>query len=189
VTDPHADPLLISVADADYRLSSFEDGVRFDLNVDGEAEQTAWTLAGSDDAFLVLDRNRNGRIDNAMEVFGDKTPQLPSDDPNGFRALQVFDDTLNGGNGDGRIDASDRIYASLRLWTDADHDGKSAASELVPLAGLVTAIHLDYQRNDFRDEHGHDFRYSAALDRPAGSRGAVVAWNVFFANPSETDRR
>jgi len=182
------DPLLISLADAHYPLSSHHEGVKFDLDLDGEPERTAWTLAKSDEAFLVLDRNGNGQIDDGTEVFGDRTPQLPSDDPNGFRALEVFDDTFNGGNGDGRIDAADAIYVSLKLWTDSNHDGRSAQEEMSGLEGLVTAIDLDYQRSSHYDEHGHEFRYWTNIDRPDGSQGATIAWNVFFAKPPATTR-
>lgn len=183
-TAPGEDPLVISVSSVGYQFTSYENGVKFDLDLDGEAERTAWTAAESDDAFLVLDRNFNGIIDDGSEIFGDQTPQLPSDEPNGFRALAVFDDRLNGGNEDGRIDAADQIYGSLLLWTDVNHDGKSSGRELRPLEGHVTAIHLDYQRSYSRDEFGHYFKYWAALERPAESTGATVAWNIFFVRPT-----
>ena len=57
------DPLLISTKDASYELTDTKGGVRFDLNGDGQPEQIPWT-AGRDDAFLVLDRNGNGLIDD-----------------------------------------------------------------------------------------------------------------------------
>jgi hypothetical protein len=181
---PAEDPLLISIRDTEYRLTSFAQGVSFDLNTDGHAERTAWTTFETDDAFLVLDRNFNGQIDDGMEIFGDRTPQIPSANPNGFRALALFDDSLSGGNEDGRIDANDSIFGSLMLWTDLNHNGRSEPKELRSLEGIIEAIDLSYQRSFGRDEHGHEYRYWAPVERAHGSSGAIMAWNVFFARPT-----
>ena len=88
-------PLIVDTARDGYKLTSVENGVRFDLNADGVPEQVAWTRRDSDDAFLVLDRNGNGRIDDGSELFGNHTPARPDTPeittPNGFEALKFVE--------------------------------------------------------------------------------------------------
>lgn len=66
-------PIVIDVLGNGYRLTNVAWGVSFDLRATGTAIQTAWTEAGSDDAFLVLDRNGDGQINSGAELFGDRT--------------------------------------------------------------------------------------------------------------------
>lgn len=189
-TAPGEDPLIISLADTRLSLSSLEKGVKFDLDGDGELEKTAWTAPGSDDAFLALDRNYNGRIDNGLEIFGGDTPQLPSAEPNGFRALAVFDDIQSGGNADGKIDHQDSIFTSLLLWADKNHDGQSAANEVAPLSDYISTIYLGYQRSYSVDTYGNELRYwTRVLHSNEDSTGSLEAWNVFFVAASATPSR
>ncbi len=178
-------PIIISLDDASIRLTSVEKGVVFDLDADGALGQTAWTEARSDEAFLALDRNENGRIDDGTELFGDNTPQ-PIPDPserNGFAALAVFDDSLNGGNEDGLIDPSDNIFSSLQLWVDSNHNGISEPDELMSLLdGGVVAFDLEYRQSRRTDRHGNEFRFRSTVEM---QDRVAIAWDVFFVQQEQ----
>lgn len=157
-------PIVLNLDGTGVRLSSPEEGVDFDLRPDGRKERRSWTTAESNDAWLVLDRNRNGTIDDGTELFGDSSPQPASDRPNGFVALAMFDGANEGGNADGLIDARDEIFARLRLWLDRNHDGISQASELLTLpSGAVSAISLDYKTSARQDRWGNQFTFRARV--------------------------
>jgi hypothetical protein len=92
----------------------------FDLLNTGDAVESGWISA--EDAFLALDGNRNGVIDDRSELFGGGIGE-------GFAKLAALD-----GNRDGRVDAADTRFAELSLWQDRNGNHRTDAGELSSLA-------------------------------------------------------
>ena len=181
---PPRDPLIIDLGETGIELRSLEHGVNFDLDNNGFAEKTAWI--GTEDGFLALDRNGNGSIDNGGELFGDQVILKDgSKSESGFEALAELDD-----NGDGIIDNKDSAFANLRVWIDANHNGKSDSNELKTLneTGIIS-ISLEHSEVSIVDEEtGARIAESASVT--INKNGAVSTVDIsefwFPVNSSDT---
>jgi hypothetical protein len=172
-------PIIVDAARDGYRLTSAANGVHFDVNADGAAELTAWTRRNSDEAFLAMDRNGNGRIDDGTELFGNYTPAYANRDDvtalNGFEALAFLQGSSYGNSTvDRRIDVGDAAFSRLLLWRDANHNGISEQEELTPLAAAgILAIGTDYREKKRVDRFGNEFRQKGRIAWADGTEDAV----------------
>ena len=131
-------PLILDLKGDGLNLTDVSGGVNFDLNADGKIDRTAWTKAHTDfdDAFLVLDKNGDGQINDGKELFGSQNGAV-----NGFAELAKYDD-----NNDGKIDENDEAYKKLQLWSDMNGDGKVDDGELRTLDEMgVKEIATNYE--------------------------------------------
>jgi len=181
----YASPIILDLnGDGVIRTVGLSSGVFFDHAADGFAERTGWVAPG--DGLLVWDRNANGAIDSGRELFGSET-LLPNGIKavNGFKALKAFD-----ANGDGVIDANDPVFAQLRVWLDADTNGRTAEGELLTLeeAG-VRSINVAYTNSNHVDAQGNAHRQIGSYTTNDGqTRTATDVWvqtNPTYSLPTE----
>lgn len=177
---PQCSPLLIDTEANQFRLTTARRGVLFDINADGTPEQVGWTAANSDDAWLAMDRNGNGFIDNGSELFGDVTPKFdrPSETTaNGFEALKYLESDFYGAHvPDGIIDRQDEAFWRLLLWYDRNHNGVSEPEELVPVSSTpLSALRTDYRVVE-RRRKGNTIRQVSTVEWGEGKRRIIDVW-------------
>jgi hypothetical protein len=93
------DPLVLVYSGTSAELS--DQIAPFDLDNDGKLDQLAGVKNG---AYVVLDRNRDGAVNDASELLG----ALSND---GFSDLRALDD-----DGNGFVDEGDQSYSKLYTW-------------------------------------------------------------------------
>jgi len=118
--------------------------IAFDLNVDGEIDRISYATGTS--AFLALDKNNNGRIDDGSELFGARSGD-------GFADLAAYDE-----NSDGVIDESDAVFSQLRLSSLGNREDNQDQLQLntlaeknvgaIFLANLATPINLQDDKQE-----------------------------------------
>lgn len=135
------------------------EAVRFDITGNGALDQVRWPRG--DTAFLALDRNENGLIDDGTELFGIANGYL-----NGFLDLIA----LSKPGSSGYLDATDPLWSKLVLWTDQNRDAVSQSWEIQPVSKRLRKIGLGFEyvagERDGRGEPVQHLKGWAEYDLP-----------------------
>jgi tetratricopeptide (TPR) repeat protein len=95
------------------------------FDADGSGVPKRWTWITPRAGWLVSDIRREGRIQSALQLFGNVTWWLFWN--NGYEPLRALDD-----DGDGRM--TGRELTGIAIWRDANTNGVSDAGEVRPLS-------------------------------------------------------
>jgi hypothetical protein len=120
-------PILIPLA-ADARLDELVDekaSVAFDLDGSGLKRKWAWLTPKA--GWLVYDPGKTGRVNSALQMFGNVTFWIFWKD--GYEALSALDD-----DGDGKLSGAE--LHGLAVWRDRNGNGVSEPGEAVPVEAL-----------------------------------------------------
>ena len=150
------DPLVINF---DGQAASLSDGrFEFDLDADGEMDRIPGLSSGR--AFLVLDRNGNGRVDDGSELFGALSG-------NGYADLRQLDN-----DGNGFIDEGDPVFAKLGVWRPESESIRSLASTGVG-ALATAAANTPFKLTDAGNQQTGQVRGSSIYLTESGQVGTT----------------
>lgn len=153
------DPLILNLEGSSAQLTQGK--FSFDLNADGQAENISFATGGS--AFLALDKNADGRINDGSELFG------PSSN-NGFAELAQYDQDHNQ-----VIDENDPVFAQLRLYSKTADGQDNLATLAQKGVGAILLDHADtpFQIKDGQNQLQANLRSTGVYLRENGGVGTV----------------
>jgi len=129
------DPLVINFNGEVVELGS--NTVNFDINSDGVVDQIATFRSNS--AYISLDKNGDGTINNGSELFGTQSG-------NGFSDLKNYDD-----DGNGFIDQADAVFSKLKAFnpeTDSAVSLQSLGIAALALESTLSPFRLTDNQNN-----------------------------------------
>ncbi|WP_058949016.1 calcium-binding protein [Acinetobacter bouvetii] len=170
----YVDPLILDLNGNGIETTGLENGVQFELNSSGLKVKTGWVSAN--DGLLVWDRNNDGKINDASELFGNHV--LMNDgsiSEHGFAALKDLDF-----NNDDTVDINDEAFKGLRVWKDINQDGVSQENELFTLNELeINSLSVSYIDSEIKFENGNIISQIGSFNKTDGS--SYVMGDVNFA--------
>ena len=178
------DPLIIDLGQDGIHLGDKGVGVMFDLMATGTPIKMQWTAPSGNDAFVMIDKNGNGIVDNGSELLTNYNQLMLQNTqaPNGFADLAQYDLVSLGGNDDGFISEADTVWHDLRLWLDSNADGISTPNEILkPQSIGLTHLYTIPKENNRKDAAGNLlplWAWSKNLNKKSHNKYKMV--DVFF---------
>ena len=180
----YVDPLILDLNGDGVKTTDYGSSpVFFDADNDGSLEQTGWVSA--QDGIVVKDLNNNGIIDNISETMSEYFGGVAGTDggtkpfKDGFAALKSLDS-----NGDNVFDNKDTDWGKVKVWVDANHDGKTDAGELKSFEELnIKQINLANQAQSGEVRDGNEVLARGTYLTTDGKLQEALAAN-FLANPN-----
>lgn len=140
------DPLVINLDSNPVSVS--DEKWKFDIDGDGKTDNISKLSEGA--GYLVLDKNKDGIINDGTEMFGAKTG-------NGFAELAGYDE-----DGNGWIDENDAVYKDLAVWIKDDKGN----DRLVSMKDAnVGAVYLGSAATEYALKSEQDNTYNAQIRR------------------------
>ncbi|MCQ0034368.1 beta strand repeat-containing protein [Burkholderia glumae] len=165
-----SDPIILNLNGDKVQTTALEGSTTyFDMENEGEKNQTAWGTTG--EGYLVYDPED---VDNAAVVT--KDAQLVG----GFGALQTMAQQFDG-TGHGDLTVADALWANLKVWVDKTGSGNFQSGQLMSLDQLgITSIDLDGNQTD-RNSNGNKIITDSSFTRADGSRGDIAGVDLMFS--------
>src|ERR1041385_5995719 len=131
-------PLIIDLNGDGFHFNNYStigSDAYFDLTGNHFATHTSWDTGV--DGFLARDLNGDGKINDITEIFGE------NGGTSAWAKLAALDS-----NASGTITSADTAWSSLKIWVDANHNGRTDSGELQSLAQAgITSITLQQNSN------------------------------------------
>lgn len=133
------DPLVINLGENVAEVSDVK--FRFDLDCDGNEDDIS--TFSSNSAFLALDLNEDGVINDGSELFGTRSG-------NGFYDLSTYDEDHNGW-----IDEADSVFDKLKIFTVSEDGSQTLLSLKSQDIGAIYLgnVSTDFSLNSLEDNH------------------------------------
>ncbi|MGE8344186.1 MAG: Hemolysin [Pseudomonas helleri] len=191
------DPLILDLKGGGVKLTSAQvSPVLFDMNNNGQMIQTGWTR--KEEGIVVVDLDNNGKIDNISELMSEYfgadqgSSEAPSERTfdNSFSALRSLDS-----NKDLLFDNKDDSWDEVKVWVDANQDGRSVTdssdssgrtSELYSMDELgISQIDLKFTSPLAERRNGNDIVGVSSFTQN-GLVKEAVAVNFSTINPASS---